>query len=203
MINTTGRCRMFHETARRALFPVVLWLLSLPAPAGELSGIPAAAPPAFDLPDLAGRRHRLDEFAGRVLLVTFWASWCRPCIEEMPAIQRLTAALADRPFTVIGVNVGEAERRVQATVKRLGIDFPILLDKDSVAFRNWDAVVLPTAYVLDGSGSIRYIGRGPVGWDREDIVAMLVELAEQPVPARQGGTASLSPDDHGAASRSE
>ena len=81
---------------------------------------------------------------------------------------------------MIGVNVGEAERRVQATVKRLRMEFPILLDKDSATFKGWGANVLPTAYVLDGAGKLRYLGRGPVEWDRDDIVDLLVELAEQP-----------------------
>jgi peroxiredoxin len=158
----------------------VMWLSPLPAPAGELSEVPAALPPGFNLPDLSGQQRNLDEFAGKVLLVNFWASWCRPCIEEVPSIRRLIDAMGEKYFAVIGVNVGEAERRVQATVKRLRMEFPILLDKDSAAFRGWGANVLPTAYVLDRSGRVRYVGRGPVEWDRVDIVDMLVQLAEQP-----------------------
>ena len=88
--------------------------------------------------------------------------------------------MADAPFAVIGVNVGETERRVQAAVKRLRMEFPILLDKDSAAFKGWGANVLPTAYVLDRNGWVRYIGRGPMEWDRVDIVDRLVQLAEQP-----------------------
>ena len=163
----------------------VLWFSPLPAAAGELSEVPAVLPPGFSLPDLAGEPRSLNEFAGKVLLVTFWASWCTPCIEEMPSIQRLREALADAPFAVIGVNVAEAQRRVQATVQRLGLEFPILLDKDSAAFKGWGANVLPTAYVLDGSGRVRYVGRGPVEWDRVDIVEMLEHLAAEPRPGRE------------------
>ena len=158
----------------------VMWLSPIPAPASELSEVPAALPPAFSLPDLAGHQRSLNEFTGKVLLVSFWASWCRPCIDEVPSILRLMEAMADTPFTVIGVNVGEAERRVQATVERLRMEFPMLLDKDSAVFKGWGANVLPTAYVLDSSGRVLYVGRGPVEWDRDDIVDMLVQLAEQP-----------------------
>ena len=84
------------------------------------------------------------------------------------------------PFAVIGANVGEAERRVQATVKRLRMEFPVLLDKDSATFKDWCTKVLPMAYVLDGGGKLRYVGRGPVQWDRQDIVDVLVQLTEQP-----------------------
>lgn len=179
MITATNRRTALHNTAQRILLLSLLWLSPFPATTGELSEVPAALPPRLSLPDLSGQQRSLDEFAGKVLLVNFWASWCRPCIVEVPGIQRLMEAMADAPFAVIGVNVGEAERRVQATVKRLRMDFPILLDKDSTTFEGWGANVLPTAYVLDRSGRVRYVGRGPVEWDRADIVEMLLQLAEQ------------------------
>ena len=180
MITATTRRTALRDTTQRILLLSLLWLTPSTALAGELSEVPVVLPPRLSLPDLSGQQRNLDEFAGKVLLVNFWASWCMPCIKEMPGIQRLIEAMADAPFTVIGVNVGEGERRVQATVKRLRMEFPILLDKDSAAFKGWGANVLPTAYVLDGSGRVRYVGRGPIEWDRADIVDMLLQLAEQP-----------------------
>jgi peroxiredoxin len=139
----------------------------------------AALPPGFSLPDLAGRQRSLEEFAGKVVLVTFWASWCRPCIEEIPGIRRLAEAMADQPLAVVGVNVGEGQRRVQAAAGRLGITFPVLLDRDSATFKAWGADVLPTAYVLDGFGRVRYVARGPLEWDREDIIERLQQMAAE------------------------
>jgi peroxiredoxin len=179
MITTTGTHTGFCRTAVEVLVLSCLWFLPPQAPAGELSGVSAILPPGFSLPDLAGRQRSLNEFTGKVLLVTFWASWCRPCLEEMPAIRRLIAEMEDAPFAVIAVNVGEAERRVKATAKRLDIDFPVLLDRDSAVFNGWGAKVLPTAYILDGSGRVRYVGHGPVEWDRVDIVDSLARLTEQ------------------------
>jgi thiol-disulfide isomerase/thioredoxin len=170
-----------HRTAAGiVLILLVLGLYPLSGPAGELSEVPVALRLELNLPDLSGQQRNLDEFAGKVLLVNFWASWCRPCIEEVPSIRRLIEVMADAPFAVIGVNVGEAERRVQTTVERLRMEFPILLDKDSATFKGWGANVLPTAYVLDRNGWVRYIGRGPLEWDRVDIIDMLRQLAEQP-----------------------
>ena len=170
-----------HRTAAvMLLILMVVGLYPLSGAAAELSEVPVAQRLELNLPDLSGKQRNLDEFAGKVLLVNFWASWCRPCIEEVPGIRRLMEAMAGMPFAVIGVNVGEAERRVQATVKRLRMEFPILLDKDSATFKGWGANVLPTAYVFDGGGKLRYLGRGPVEWDRDDIVELLVQLAEQP-----------------------
>jgi len=159
---------------------LVLYLSPLSGVAGELSEVTAPSRPELILPDMSGQPRNLGEFADKVLLINFWASWCTPCLEEMPGIRRLIEAMHDKPFAVIGVNVGEAQRRVQATLKRFEIDFTVLLDKDSAVFKGWGATVLPTAYVLDRSGRLRYIGRGPLEWDRADLVDMLGKLAEQP-----------------------
>jgi len=181
MTSASGTPAEFRNTASMVLMLSLLWLSPLPTPAGELSQVPPVSPPGFSLPDLAGKQSGLDEFTGIVVLVTFWASWCRPCVEEMPSIERLAAKMADQPFTVVGVNVGEGERRAKSAAVRLGIGFPVLLDKDSNVFKAWGADVLPTAYVLDRSGRIRYIARGPVEWDRDDIIGMLKQMtAERP-----------------------
>jgi len=184
MITTTGTHTGLCHTAVKMLLLSCLWFLPSQATAGELTGVSAMQPPGFSLPDLAGRQRTLNEFTGKVLLVTFWASWCRPCLEEMPAIRRLIAGMEDAPFAVIAVNVGEAERRVKAAAKRLDIDFPVLLDRDSTVFNSWGAKVLPTAYILDGSGRVRYVGHGSVEWDRVDIVDRLVQLTEQPLQGK-------------------
>ena len=136
-------------------------------------------PPDFALVKTDNQKVSLSDFRGKVVLVNFWASWCLPCIEEMPSVKRLAQAMRDKPFAVIGVNVGEGKRRVQATAKRLQIDFPVLLDSDSSVFEGWGANLLPTAYVLDRSGRVRHIARGPMEWDRADLIEMLVQLAEE------------------------
>jgi peroxiredoxin len=163
-----------------ALLLLQLWLFPPGATAGELSEIHDGPQLGFTLPDLTGQQRRLDEFSGKVVVVNFWASWCRPCIEELPSIHRLIEEMRGKPFAVIGVNVAESAMRVRTAAGRLGMQFPVLLDTDSKVFNGWGATVLPTAYVLDRSGQVRYIGKGPMEWDRKDIVEMLNELTAQP-----------------------
>ena len=141
-----------------------------------ISPVPAAPPVELRLPDLEGRERTLDELKGKVVLVNFWASWCTPCITEMPSIQRLAEAMRGKPFAVIGVNVGEAVGRVRVVVQRLGTNFPMLLDKDSAVFDRWGVTVMPTTYVLDGEGMVRYLGRGPLEWDGVEISEALERL---------------------------
>lgn len=135
------------------------------------------------LPDLEGRERSLVELRGKVVLVNFWASWCSPCLEEMPSLQRLANGMRDRPFVVIGVNVAEGEGRVKAVVQQLDIAFPVLLDEDSAVFTRWGARLLPTTYVLDREGVVRYIGRGPLEWDGVEASEMLNALAGSEAPA--------------------
>ena len=74
---------------------------------------------------------------------------------------------------------------MRASVKRFGIKLPVLLDTDGSVFKGWGADVLPTTYVLDGGGRVRYMGRGPVEWDRTEIVDLLKQLATKPPAAAQ------------------
>jgi thiol-disulfide isomerase/thioredoxin len=153
------------------------WLATGGSAAGELSPVTATTPLVLHLPDLEGQVQALDALRGKLVLVNFWASWCTPCVTEMPSIQRLADDMRDLPFTVIGVNVGEGELRVRAMVERLGLDFPILLDKDSAAFERLRISVLPTTYLLDGDGIVRYVGRGPFEWDSAEVKDILRDLA--------------------------
>ena len=170
---------MYRAAAVVLLIILTFGLNTHSSVAGELSKADVRLRPELNLPDLSRKQRSLDEFAGKVVLVNFWASWCTPCLEEMPAIRRLAAAMRDKPFVVIGVNVGEVQRRVQLTVQRLEIDFTARLDKHSSVFKNWGATVLPTTYVLGRNGRVRYIGQGPLEWDRVDIIELLGELTEE------------------------
>jgi len=149
------------------------------AQCGELSELRDARTVELTLPDVDGQQRSLTEFAGKWVLINFWASWCTPCITEMPSIQRLAKQMADEPFAVIAVNVGESQRRVQATAARLGLEFPVLLDKDSAVFDGWGATVLPTTYLLDPAGRMRYVGRGPLEWDGMEAVTLIEGLLSE------------------------
>ena len=162
---------------------LVLLVSMLAIPSGsrasDLSPVELGPPATLSLPDLNCRERSLDEFAGQILLVNFWASWCTPCITEMPSIQRLAERMSSSSFRAIGVNVGEARRRVQTVAGRLGIEFPVLLDTQSVVFNRWGAEVLPSTYILDTEHRVRYVGRGPREWDSREVTDLLTRLREE------------------------
>ncbi len=147
--------------------------------AGELWPVVPTQPSALLLPDLGGQERGLEELRGKVVLVNFWASWCAPCIAEMPSIQRLAEAMRGRPFAVVTVNVGEGELRAKAMVERLGLGLPVLLDKDSAVFDRWQATVLPTTYLIDAAGVPRFVGRGPLEWDGVEAGELVSRLLDE------------------------
>lgn len=126
--------------------------------------------PALTLNDLSGRAHAIADYRGRVVLVNFWATWCEPCRAEMVSMQRLQERLAGRPFTVLLVNYGEARMRVGEFVKREALGFPVLLDPNQDASRAWRVRVLPSSFLVDAEGRVRYTVIGEMDWASQESV---------------------------------
>ena len=133
----------------------------------------------FDLPDVKGQQHRLDDYRGQVVLVNFWASWCPPCIQEMPVLEKLQQKLNEQPFEILAVNVGEAKYRVWKFVKLINFGLPVLLDERKDTFNAWGVSVLPTSFLLDKQGNIRYRVQGDTEWDSEDVGALIETLLNE------------------------
>ena len=132
--------------------------------------------PSLALNDLSGRAHAIGDYRGRVLLVNFWATWCEPCRAEMASMQRLQERLAGRPFTVLLVNHGEARIRVGEFVKREALGFSILLDPNQDASRAWRVRVLPSSFLVDAVGRVRYTVIGEMDWASPESVETVQAL---------------------------
>ena len=156
--------------------------LALAQAAGGNELYPYTAQPdsaAFSLPDVQGQEHSLDEYRGRVVLVNFWASWCPPCIQEMPVLERLKQTLNEQPFEILAINVGEKKYRVWKFVKLISFGLPVLLDTRKDTFNSWGVSVLPTSFLLDRQGRIRYRVQGDIEWESEDVVALIETLINE------------------------
>ena len=134
---------------------------------------------AFNLTDIKGATHTLADYRGKVVAVNFWASWCPPCIKEMPSMQRLHNKLADEAFVMLPINVGEKKYKVWKFAKLVNFTVPIMLDTDSEAFNAWDVSVLPTSFLLDKQGRVRYRVQGDLEWDSEEVVSIIKELINE------------------------
>jgi peroxiredoxin len=134
--------------------------------------------PAFELSDTAGDTHRLADYTGRTLVVNFWATWCPPCIKEMPALDNLQRELLDDGVVVLGVNMGETVEDIAGFTDRVAVDFPLLLSLDMSAGQAWGVRGLPTTYIVDKQGQIVYEILGEKPWDDPVIVEQIRDLTE-------------------------
>jgi thiol-disulfide isomerase/thioredoxin len=148
----------------------------------------AAAPAPFTLRDLDGRAVDLAGLRGKPVLVNFWATWCAPCVEEMPSLQRLRAALAG-DLEIVAVNLQEGEPRIRAFLQRTSIDLTIVRDTDGAVTRAWGARLFPTSIVIDADGTPRWIAQGALDWMAPSVLARLRELR----PAGSGPPAAGVP----------
>ena len=155
---------------------VLLLALALPAAAQPLKPWAGGAAPALELQDAEGKLQRLADYRGRAVLVNFWATWCEPCREEMPSMERLRLAMQGKPFAVLAVNVGESGRTARAFGQKMQLGFPLLLDRDTKAARAWNARVLPASFVVDPQGDIRYSYFGAIDWARDDVRKAIEDL---------------------------
>lgn len=135
--------------------------------------------PALDLADLAGKPHTLADYRGRVVLVNFWATWCEPCLDEMPSIRKLQQQLAGEPFTVLAVNYGESAARIESFLPRVGVDFPVLLDRGQKVARAWRVRILPASFLVGPDGRLHYHVIGEIDWTSDEAVAAVRGLMER------------------------
>ena len=156
---------------------LLLAFCALSAQAQPLRPWSGGATPALELGTLDGSTRRLEDYRGRVVLVNFWATWCEPCREEMPSIERLRRSIDARRFAVLAVNVGEGQRAAATFVEKMGLGgFNVLLDRDIKTSRAWGARVLPATFIVDPAGKVRYSYYGALDWSRPDVRARIQDL---------------------------
>jgi thiol-disulfide isomerase/thioredoxin len=150
------------------------------AAGGKLKPWNGGATPPLVLRDLDGKEHRLPDYRGKVVVLNFWATWCDPCREEMPSMQRLQDKLAGRPFAVLAVDFGEGPPRIREFLKKVPVRFPLLLDRDTSAATAWKVRVLPTTLVIGPDQRIRYSVIGALEWDSPAVESTIGKLLPRP-----------------------
>ncbi len=109
----------------------------------------------FQLPDLDGQKISLSDYRGNVVLINFWATWCPPCLAEIPEIEASYQARHEEGFVVLGVSVEQAPDHIASFVEAAGMSYPVLLDEGGEVFRMYRVPGLPMSVFLDREGVIR------------------------------------------------
>jgi len=163
------------------IFPAGTLLAEEIVPAQILFEVKARTQAAdFFLEDMDGKKRRLSDLRGKVVLVNFWATWCPPCRREMPSIERLSQILKGADFEILAINVAENLDTVFSFAGTLEPipTFPIVFDTDSSVLNAWPVMGLPTTFILDKQGRITYRAVGGREFDDPAILAQLRGLID-------------------------
>jgi len=144
------------------------------------------ASPLYDL-SFANTEHSetsLSEYRGKVILLNFWATWCPPCVKEMPSMERLRQHFKGQPFEVVAINAGEQRAAVDAFLLEMEdrgtpLTFPILLDEKGRSFREFGLRGLPMSFIFDQDGKRIETISGEVEWDDEVQIEKITELLKR------------------------
>jgi peroxiredoxin len=137
----------------------------------------------FHLTDLEGKSQSLSQYRGKIVLVNFWATWCKPCTTEMPAMQTTYDKLRDKGFVVLAVNELEDESKVRDHIKQYGHTFPVLMDRDNKVANQFGVFGLPVSVFIDQEGRVQeYIKGGLLTEQKIDETVARIQKQE-PVKA--------------------
>jgi len=136
-------------------------------------------PLALNLMTAKGKLFKRDNYQGKVTVVNFWATWCPPCVEEIPSLNNLRNQMKDTAFELISVNYAENESVVKDFLQRVNVDFPVLLDETGRVSTDWRVLVYPSTFVISPTGKIEYGVNGAILWDSPEVVAELTKLINQ------------------------
>ena len=144
-------------------------------------GAQVGAPvPGFTLPDLEGRMHALDELRGKVVVLNYWATWCPPCIEEMPSLEKLHEALASKGLAVVAVSVDERFSDIERFVDEWNLTFTVLHDDGMKVSRSYQTFKYPETYIIDRTGRLKSKVVGARDWVAPSVIRDLVALLNAP-----------------------
>lgn len=135
--------------------------------------------PDFTLKSLDGTNLRLEEYRGQVVLLNFWASWCGPCRQEMPVLDKIHQRYEDTGFAVLGVNVEGEAAPAQEIVDKTDITFPVLIDAGQSVSELYELEAMPSTVVIDRDGMVRYVHRGYKPGDEAKYVEIVKQLIRE------------------------
>ena len=171
-------------TRRKLLVAATLAALASRLDAAELKHWKGkSATPPIELLTIEGVPFSLTQLRGKVVLVNFWATWCEPCVTEMPSLQRLRDELAASGFDVLAVNYQEGPARINGFTQKMKLNLPVVRDTDGSVARNWGARIFPASFLLDRNGNIRYAISGAADWTSPKMVSTIRSLLA-PQPSR-------------------
>ena len=131
--------------------------------------------PNFSLLGLDGTQYTPETLKGKPWIINFWATWCPPCVYELPSMNAAYKIVEPQGIGMLAINVAEGANAIQPFLKRVPIDFPVVLGEVST-MAQWSARVLPTTIVVDANGKVVYEAQGEREWDDAALLQSVIDL---------------------------
>jgi thiol-disulfide isomerase/thioredoxin len=127
-------------------------------------------PSPITLTDINGKSYNIIDFKNRVTIVNFWATWCTPCIREIPSLNKLRQSMQGKPFELISINYAEKAETIKEFMEMVDVEFPVLLDEQGLEAAKWKVIAFPSTFVIGRDGLIHYGVNAGIEWDTPDVI---------------------------------
>lgn len=128
------------------------------------------------LTDINGKSISRSDYSGKITVINFWATWCPPCIQEIPSLNRLKKAMHGYPFELLSINYAEDPKVILEFMRQVEVDFPVLLDRNGTTAHRWNVITYPSTFVIDSRGQFRYGTNAAIEWDTPEVIEKLKRL---------------------------
>ena len=136
--------------------------------------------PNFELIDAKGHSLNLADKLGKVVLLNFWASWCPPCVKEIPSMNRLAESFDADKFEIVSVNFKESPKEITDFMQKVQVDFPVLMDLDGKVSADYEIFSFPSSFLIDAKGQLRYSVNAAIEWDEPEVKKVIQTLIANP-----------------------
>ena len=136
--------------------------------------------PDFVLQDVSGNTWKLSSLKGKAVFINFWASWCKPCRDEMPSMEALNKAMAGQPFQMLAIVFNDDLDTANRFARRLGVTFPVLVNPEPELTEAYMITGVPETFLIDANGILRHRFIGPYNWDTPEMITLVQELLNSP-----------------------
>jgi len=133
-------------------------------------------PQAINLKEISGNHYQNNQFTGKVTVVNFWATWCPPCVEEIPSLNRLREHMHGKPFELVSINYAETPKHVREFMQRVSVEYPVLMDLDGKVSQDWNVIAYPSTFVIGRDGRIQYGVNAAISWDSAEVIEKIDAL---------------------------
>lgn len=133
-------------------------------------------PRSISLRSADNRHYQINDYKGKVSVINFWATWCRPCREEIPSLNRLRKLMQGKPFQLISINYAESAGTVKNFLKLVKVEYPVLLDRNGENSAKWNVIAYPSTFVIGSDGNIHYGVNAAIDWDSPEVIRLLESL---------------------------